>query len=228
MSRTLRIRPTGAAAILGVMIGAVALAGCGAGQITQTSSQVAAVGGANVTVGAIAIRDAEIEFPEGTSGNNSYPTGSSAPLRMVIVNSGTQADRLVSASSPVAQSVQVSSGAEIVAGRSLSIEGKPAPVATPTPTGAPSTGTTASNSPGASATPRPTTAPSGSATPTAAPTTSVAAGSEREVHVVLTGLRQDVRAGLVYEVVLTFEKAGPIKVNVPVGNPGEPRKDEHS
>lgn len=227
MSRTLRIRPTGAAAILGVMIGAAALAGCGAGQITQTSSQVAAVGGANVTVGAIAIRNAEIEFPEGTSGNNSYSTGASAPLRMVIVNSGGQADRLVSASSPVAQSVQVSSGAEIVAGRSLTVEGKPAPVATPTPTGAPSTGSSATNSAGASATATPR--PTATATPSAAPTTSaVAAGGEREAHVVLIGLRQEVRAGLVYEIVLNFEKAGPIKVTVPVGNPDEARKAEHS
>ena len=37
MSRILRIHPAGAAAVIGAMIGSVALAGCGAGQITQTS-----------------------------------------------------------------------------------------------------------------------------------------------------------------------------------------------
>lgn len=221
MSRTLRIRPTGAAAILGVMIGAVTLTGCGAGQITQTSTQVSAVGGANVTAGAIAIRDAQIEFPGKAAAGNVYQTGSSAPLRMIIINSGGQSDRLVSATSPITQSVQVSSGAEIPAGRSLSIEGKPAPVVVPTPTGAASTGTPATGSAGATPSSRPT--------PTPAPTTSAApAGAEREAHVVLIGLSQEARAGMVYEVVLTFEKAGPVKVNVPVGNPDEARKVEHS
>lgn len=227
MSRTLRIRPTGAAAVLGVMIGAVALAGCGAGQITQTSSQVAAVGGASANAGTIAIRDAQIEFPESADHKNFYATGSSAPLRMVIVNSGSQSDRLVSASSSIAQSVQVSSGAEIAAGGSLSVEGKPAPVVVATPTGAAPTGAaaTGSASPSATATPRPTATP----TPTPALTTSAApAGAEREAHVVLTGLRQEARAGMVYEVVLTFEKAGPVKINLPIANLDEPRKAEHS
>ena len=40
----------------------------------------------------------------------------------------------------------------------------------------------------------------------------------------LTGLREDIQAGLSYEIVLTFERAGQVAVRLPVGYPGEPRE----
>ncbi|MCW0214153.1 MAG: hypothetical protein OJJ54_12405 [Pseudonocardia sp.] len=45
------------------------------------------------------------------------------------------------------------------------------------------------------------------------------------ITVEITGLREDIRAGLSYPVVLNFEKAGPVTVQVPVGAPSEPRED---
>ncbi|MFC4946793.1 hypothetical protein [Pseudonocardia sp. GCM10023141] len=219
MSRTLRIRPTGAAAIIGVVFGAVALAGCGAGQITQTSSQVAGVGGASATVGRLAIRNAEIDFPTNATDGNKYVAGSSAPLRLTIVNGGGQDDQLVSASSPVAASVLVTGDSTIPAGRELDVEGKPTPVAAATSTGAP-----ASGAPAAGSTPTATPTPSSPATPA----TAAAAGENRTAQIVLTGLREDVKAGLVYEVVLTFKNVGPVRIDVPVGNPAESGTDNHS
>ena len=53
MSRTPRFRPTGAIFAISAALGAVTLAGCGAGQITQTNTQVPAVVGANAGVGSI-------------------------------------------------------------------------------------------------------------------------------------------------------------------------------
>jgi periplasmic copper chaperone A len=98
----MRTRPAAAAVVIGAMTAAVALAGCGAGQITQTDTQVASVNGANAGVGAISVRDATIEFSDVAKGDAVYPRGGSAPLQMSIVNTGTESDRLISATSPVA------------------------------------------------------------------------------------------------------------------------------
>ena len=121
-SRTARNRSGRVAALVGAMIGAVALAGCGAGQITQTSDQVAAVAGANATVGPIAIRNARIEFDTAARGAAIYLAGSSAPLDMSIVGTGYEADTLVSASSPVASAVQISGTTTIPGGRTLVVD----------------------------------------------------------------------------------------------------------
>ncbi len=40
-------------------------------------------------------------------------------------------------------------------------------------------------------------------------------------QVVLTGLKQDLKVGPTYPVVLTFQRAGDVTVQVPVANPGE-------
>lgn len=193
MSRTLRIRPTGAAAA-GVVIGAVVLTGCGAGQITQTSSQVASVGGVSANAGPIAIRDAQIEFASEVAGGSVYAPGVSAPLRMSIVNTGAGPDTLVSVTSPTAASVQVNGDGEIPGGQVLVVGGEP-PAAEPP-------------EPGSIATPVPP------------------AGGSREAQIVLTGLREEIRAGLSYPLVLTFERAGQVQLDVPVGYPGVPRQDE--
>lgn len=209
MSRSPRIRPTGAAAVIGVLIGALALTGCGAGQVTQTAQQVAAVGGANAGAAGVVVRNAEIEFAEGAEGAVVYPRGGSAPLRMSIVNTEDTADRLVSASSPAASSVQLSGDLEIPGGRLVAVEGgAPAAVAAPTAT------PTASAAPGAP-----------QATPTPAPSTADGVAPEG-TQIVLTGLREDLQTGLTYPLVLTFERAGEIRLDVPVANPAEPREDE--
>jgi len=104
VSRTVRLLAVG-----GVAVGALALAGCGAGQVAQTAEQVAAVGGAGVTVGDLAIRNAEIDFPAGLSGKGPVVrAGGSAQVSMTMVNSGNTPDRLLSASSPAGSGVTLS------------------------------------------------------------------------------------------------------------------------
>ncbi|MBW0094243.1 hypothetical protein I4I77_32175, partial [Pseudonocardia sp. KRD-188] len=52
-------------------------------------------------------------------------------------------------------------------------------------------------------------------------------GAEAEgTQIVLTGLLDDIRAGVSYDVTLVFERAGEVTVNVPVGATEEPREDE--
>lgn len=224
MSHTQRFRPTGVLVAAGALLGAVALAGCSAGQITQTDTQIPAVTGANGGVGTIAVRDAQIEFGEQVHGANVYPRGGTAPLRMSVVNTGIEPDRLVSASSPAASAVTITGTADIPPGRVLLVEGGPAASGAAAPGSARSTASAAPASPAAQPSGEAATQP-GSESGSAGHEPSLPPGS-REAQVVLTGLTSDIRAGLTYELVLNFEKAGQVKLNVPVGYPSEPREDE--
>lgn len=220
MSRSEWSRPRGVATLVAAMIGILAVTGCGAGQITQTGEQITAVGGANAGTGTILVRDAQITFGDEAEGGTVYPRGGTAPLQMRIINEGATGDRLVSASSPVASSVQVTGQAEVPAGQVLLVGGEPTAPVAPAPV---------ARVPGAAATttsPAPTTpAPTSPATTTPAPAAQAPVeGGERMAQIVLTGLRDDIRAGLTYELVLVFERAGEIRFDIPVGNPQAPRE----
>jgi hypothetical protein len=49
-----------------------------------------------------------------------------------------------------------------------------------------------------------------------------------KVQLALSDLRQEIRPGLTYPVVLSFERAGDVRVDLPVANPEVPRQDEPS
>jgi len=237
---------------VGAVIGALSLAGCGAGQITQTSSQSSGVGGASANIGQIAVREAAFPFTGNGKTAAIYPSGGTAPLTMTVVNFGGQDDKLTGVSSPVAASVNISGDATIASGRLLLVGGEPAGApaqaagsATPRPSGARATpapgsaqatpapgGVTATQAPSATAAPNaaaPSTAgpedtvaagPTGAAG-AAAPSSSPVAAGTTTAQVVLTGLKQDLQVGPTYPVVLTFQRAGEVTVQVPVANPAE-------
>jgi hypothetical protein len=52
-----------------------------------------------------------------------------------------------------------------------------------------------------------------------APVASTALPSTTVVDIALVGLAEPVRAGLTYPVVLTFERAGELRLELPVANP---------
>jgi copper(I)-binding protein len=222
----------------------VALAGCAAGQVAQTAYQANSATGATVTENGIAIRDAQIAFPETGVGPQTaavYRAGGTAPVEMHVINQSRQSDRLVSASSPVAGSVTVGgqtdlpAGTVMVVGSPSSAGGQSAPGSTEpsaeSPIGSP--GASSSTAPTNSAQEPPDTSPTGSASasgeaPAAGlqppPALGVLAPSTRFAQVELTGLREDIQAGLSYEIVLTFERAGPVRMMLPVGYPASPRE----
>ena len=106
------------ARILACCAVALALVGCGAGQVTQTDSQVSAVDGAYGNVGnSIALRNVLLPYPRNPQGN--YATGSSVPVLLTIVNQGTDPDELISVSSPVAGQVMLIGTTQIPAGTTL-------------------------------------------------------------------------------------------------------------
>ncbi|MBT2367283.1 copper chaperone PCu(A)C [Streptomyces sp. ISL-10] len=90
------------AAAAGAVFGAVALtAGCGSGEGFDPDQWNAP--GQNAKVGSVLIRYAHIAEPQGQP----WKEGDDVPAYMWLYNKGPEADRLVSASTPAARSVEI-------------------------------------------------------------------------------------------------------------------------
>jgi copper(I)-binding protein len=226
--RSLRFAP----AVVGI---ALALAGCSAGQISQTASMEAAVNGSNANIGAIAVRDIQLAYPE----HGVYQAGEQALILGSIVNSGQNADELLSISSPEGE-VVVSGDKSLAPGRSLIAE-LPAggitrtPVATtpsapattsgaPTTTSGSATSGSATSGPATSGSSTSGSATSGSSTSTTTTTTTTSAAPKSigKVTIVLT-LKEELRSGKNVELTFTF-RSGQVTVLVPIAVPTTPRK----
>ncbi len=213
-----------APAVAGLGIAAL-LVGCGAGQITQTDTQRSAVNAASGQVGMIAIRGAELQYPDNAQGV--YAPGSSATLIVTIANTGIDNDELLSVSSPVATSVTIDgspTGTKPLPGNfaivsGVDVDDSTAPVQLPTTstqsTQAPSSSQSSSPSSSTSKTSgaNTTSGTHGSSTSTTAPTSAPApALPPGSVKIVLTGLKtingQPLRAGLTIPITFTFARAG--------------------
>jgi copper(I)-binding protein len=171
-----RHRLVAAAYVLAAALALVLVSGCSAGQITQTSSQVSGVDGASGRAAAIVVRNAAVAAPTGPQTDIAYSPGADAPLKMVIVNEGSAPDRLLRASSPLANTVNITGDASLPGYQALSV-GQPGAIALP---------------------------------------------NTKRIDMVLTGLREPLKSGgVLYEVTLFFERAGPLRLEVPVANPDE-------
>lgn len=134
MSRSRRTTLTGAA-----LIAAAVLTGCGAGQVASTATQVSNTTGGNAQVGPLALRTVAIAFDGAVEDGAVYRRGEDAPLNMTVVNEAGEADRLVSASTPLAESVEISGTTDIASGRSLVVGGDTQQQGAGSPGGAPVT-----------------------------------------------------------------------------------------
>lgn len=189
------------------------VAGCGAGQITQTDSQNAAVNGAMADIGSIAIRDAELVLPDALPEGETescqliyyYPAGANAPIELFIVNGGDVDDELMSVTSEVAGNVAVEGDTSVVAGSSL-VVGEHARADAGEKLGDPEVMAPAS---GSSAAPE--------------------VGEAGRARVILEQLTRDIRPGQSVEVTFTFKNAGAITVDIPTDAPIYPRStQEHN
>jgi copper(I)-binding protein len=116
VSRTVRLPrrvlvPTTTAILAAVTL---ALSGCAAGQVSQTADQVAAIDGANGTVGDVAVLNARLA----PTAREDYPAGSDARLLLWISNDSLNPDTLTGVSTSSAQSVDIV-GDPVVPGQSL-------------------------------------------------------------------------------------------------------------
>lgn len=111
MTRTARLprrvlAPAGLALFAAMTL---AVSGCAAGQYSQTAQQVAAIDGANATVGNIAVLNVRLAPTE----REYYPAGSSARVLLYISNDGLSADSLEGVSTSAARSVKITGDATL-------------------------------------------------------------------------------------------------------------------
>lgn len=168
---------------------ALALAGCGAGQITQTDTMLPAVNGALATVGQISVRNAGIANTN--SCEQAYAPGADAPLTLAIANSGVKDDELVSVSSTNASGATIDGQQAIVAASSLVVR--------------------QSESSHDSTSAAPT---SSSASPATGEQSQIGRAS-----IVLTGIKQVIWPGQLTAVTFVFRDAGPVTVQLPIAAP---------
>ncbi|MBB5870733.1 hypothetical protein F4553_004112 [Allocatelliglobosispora scoriae] len=224
------IRGTGRAIVLAGLAAAaaVAVSACGAGQVTQTSDQVAAVPGFSLTApvaggGSVGVRNITVDY----SGAKPYAKGASAPLALWIFNETAK---------PVDVEIKSTSGSAvtIVGGAVTTIT--PSPSASAGASAAPSA--SASVNASASASPAaPSASVSASASPTAA-ASSAPAGKPAKVtipangYVVLSkaagafaqinGLTEELVPGASAQLTFTFSNGVSFDAEAPVGSPLSP------
>lgn len=188
-----RSRRGGRAALIGLpLIAVLALAGCGAGQITETMEQQASVDGVNGSVGNIDLRNVSLAYPE----NGVYEKGSEARVEAVIVNNSTSPDRLLSMRGASASG----SFMKTVTVKELDPTCKCSPAA-PRPTVE-----TPKDQP---------------IDVKLEPQASFKAYGDAGPQLTLTGLTKEFRSSQLTTVTFRFEKAGTISLKVPVGTPTE-------
>jgi copper(I)-binding protein len=218
-------RVFGAAAL--ALGAALVLAGCGAGQITQTASQQAAVNGTHAQVKDIALRDAAVQYP--TSGPG-YPAGATPALTLTIVNLGPQDDSLVSVTTEGGQAT-IAGSKDVVAAHSLVIGPDDAVESTnEVQTTSPSAPASSSGAPTSPSTPTGTSSGTGTSTSSTATSTSEVPSSGAaatptapekvgQATVTLAPLKQPLWPGQVIKVTFVFKNAGPVTVELPVAAP---------
>jgi copper(I)-binding protein len=225
----------------------LAAAGCSAGQITQTDTQVATVDGASGNVGSIAVRNAQFAFP--VSGHE-YKAGDEAAIVVTIVNNGASADKLLSVTSDLGGPAELGGDVELEPqtstgslfdelDRSSSAHSTPSVTVTSTPTGSSSSSSSSvnpsSSSGESSASITGTSTPGSSASPSNRPSSSASSSSGRpsssaesakpgkvSIAIKLTG---ELRPGHTTKVTFLFEKAGPLTLDLPIGADPKPRPE---
>jgi hypothetical protein len=232
----------------------LAAAGCSAGQITQTDTQVATVDGASGNVGSIAVRNAQFAFP--VSGHE-YKAGDEAAVVVTIANNATTADKLLSVSgelgeaqlggdvdlepqtsvaslfadldrSSSAPSVTLTSAPSGSSSASSSAASSSTTGSSTTGSSSESSSTTGSSTAGSSS----STAATGSSSPTSGvstsasnrPTSSVAPTELGKITIKVK-LTKELRPGHTAKVTFLFEKAGPLTLDLPIGSDPKPRPE---
>jgi copper(I)-binding protein len=206
-------------------VGAVlALAGCSAGQITQTATQVAPVVGISGDAGDIALRNLVIEY----NGPEGYAAGSDAPLVVRLFNRGQEPVTLVGVSADKAEAVILTGSPTVVTPTEPPTQPpSPEPTASPEAEAPPSPTDTEAPT----ATPADTEAPTPTPTPTRPTAEPVSVtippqsyvllvpGQGENGHLVLVGLTEEIIPGESVNVTFTFDNGTSVVLPVPLAPP---------
>jgi hypothetical protein len=188
----------------------MALAACNAGQEAQTAYQKPGVDGANAQVGALALRNVRLSYPEG----GLYERGGTARLEFVAVNEGDERVTLVEVRTDAASRVTISAAGGTPAEGTASATPSESASASTTPSGTPSGSASASGS--VTATPSPT------ATTPASARIDVPANGLVSFHgdgpaVTLADLTEELRAAQIVRITFVVEPGNETTLDVPVG-----------
>ncbi|MGW4118785.1 hypothetical protein [Nocardia sp. NPDC004711] len=189
-----------AVTVAALAAGAVlALSGCGAGQVSQTATQVAAVNGNTANVGSIALRDVRFLLPQTEEYNNAK--GGKAVLAFSAVNlSDSKADELVSISTDlgqvkIADKIEIKPSSTVVADKPTAKDAAAAAAVHEQNAGEPASD-------------------------------KVTDPNAKPVLIEVTGLTKDVTPGLTYPLTFVFKEGGTVVVNTPVdAGPNNPRQE---
>jgi hypothetical protein len=198
-----------------VLGAALVLAGCGAGQITQTDSQQPAVNGTHAQVKTIALRNAAVVHPPSGA---AYASGAQPQLTLTIVNQGAQDDTLT-AVTVNGTAATLGGSKDVIAGHSLVIGAaglESTNEALPTSTSAATPTTSATGSTTETATASSSQAPS---TTVEAPSGTAAPEKVGNGTIVLGALTKPLWPGQTITVVFVFKNAGSVTVDLPVAAP---------
>jgi hypothetical protein len=223
---------------------ALLLSACSAGQVTQTSTKLPSVQGANGEIGDVVVRNVSVPFPDNS---RSWPKGGSAPLVVSIANTGNSADKLVEVRAELrddkgelqkaAGFVQVTPGAGTApsapatgapatpgATATPQATGTPSNPATPSPAGSPAATPGTPESPGTPATPGelPTGSPEQAPIDLELPAAALVPGDAARALLTLNNLAFELTPASELVVTFVFERAGELRMNVPVAPPLSP------
>jgi len=206
------VRRVGLAA---AVVAALLTSACAAGQYAQSATEQESIDGTKAEVGQMTLGGLAVEAPDN---GVSYEPGSAARVKVVIVNSGQQADKLTS----ITGSSITGWGAFANAADASAYAAAQAAAGAPSSDGAPSSGSAAASG---------SAAPSGSsAAGGPQPQSSVEVGPHSRVQfgsdqaegaapnrvLLLNGLKSTLHSGMTIELTFTFERAGTVTARVPV------------
>ncbi|MFX0580030.1 hypothetical protein [Nocardia nepalensis] len=186
---------------------ALVLSGCGAGQISQTATQVAAVNGNHADIDRISLRNVHIVFPAAGSEYTNAKGGKAIIALSVINNGETVTDELTSITTDLGPvkitapagdpAFQIAPQQTVVAAPSAAAQGA------------------AAKSDEHGAAPSTTAKPDEHGAGPASDKTTV--NPEKKPGLIeITGLTRDVTPGLTYPVTFNFKQNGTVTVQVPV------------
>jgi copper(I)-binding protein len=210
----------GASALLGIV-------GCSAGQVAQTAEMPPAVNGNSGHAGDIMLRNVLVAFPEN---GEPYKSGDDAPLLLSIVNTGTEDEELVGASSPVGD-IEMIGNPTIPAGTALQIvlpdentsESASATTTTASSEAPESSESSETEAPGSETSGSESSETSVTSTEAPAETEAVSPPVVGTMSLVITGLTADLPFGKNVPVTFEFANSGTVTLELPVGAPATPR-----
>lgn len=203
------------AIVAGVFAVAPLVSACAAGTHPQSALPTQLAEGVNATANGVDVRNV---FLLGPAPGQRLTAKSSAPLYAWFVNNAATPDRLIAVEAAgVARSVEIAGGAvNLPPGKLVATVQPPGTLAPATPSATPTPSKSRTAKVPARRTPTPGASASGASSPATTPSTLAPPVAPQPSKVVLVDLAKDYMGGETVRLILHFQRAGAVTLNVPV------------